>query len=84
MKPQREERTLKCASPKEIAAWREAARVSRLETEAGFCTDCTPEYARKQRACGRCVYPEVKFAIDEDGFIMGFWPRRIITRVVVG
>ena len=36
--------------------------------------DCLPEYQRRMCAARRCERPEVRFRVDEDGFIEGYLP----------
>lgn len=38
---------------------------------AYFCTDCTPEFAKKHRRTGTCNHPNIVFKFDKDGFIEG-------------
>lgn len=57
-------RTPNCATPEQYQAWRQIARRI-LPGNAGFCEDCTPEYAVEMRLQGRCEHPEIIF--DEHG-----------------
>jgi len=53
-----------CTDKETYAAWREAARKS-FPGEAGFCTDCTPDYQAEMIAAGRCENPWIKFDYQE-------------------
>ena len=60
-----------CATPKQFAVWKQAARQHRPHPKVGFCEDCTKEYQTRMIAEGRCENPHVWFCIDEDGFEHG-------------
>jgi hypothetical protein len=62
----------KCATDEQYREWREAARNSRPSISAWFCTDCTPAYQKKMLAQEKCVRPEIKFKLDEDGGHAGY------------
>jgi hypothetical protein len=68
----REEANYKCATDEQYREWREAARNSRPSISAWFCTDCTPAYQKKMLAQEKCVRPEIKFKLDEDGGHAGY------------
>jgi len=38
---------------------------------SGVCVDCTPEYQQRMKDEGRCEYPDVTFALDNDGQLCG-------------
>ena len=57
---------LSCVAPEEYNLWLEAAKIAG-PGGAGFCTDCTPEYAAKMRDAGKCDHPEIIFAHNGDG-----------------
>ena len=61
----------KCATYKQYREWREAARHIPPSYSAWFCTDCTPAYQKEMIAKGKCVRPEIKFKLDEDGGLAG-------------
>lgn len=55
-----------CTDKATYAEWHEAARRS-PPGEAGFCTDCTPEYQARMIEEGKCENPWIKFELyDED------------------
>lgn len=54
-----------CTDKETYAEWREAARKS-FPGEAGFCTDCMPEYQEQMIAEGRCENPWIKFDYQEN------------------
>lgn len=60
-------KTPKCSTPEQFREWVRAARMAK-PGYAGFCTDCTPAYARLMRKDGRCEHPEVRFRSNGDGF----------------
>ena len=62
----------KCATYKQYREWREAARHIPPSYSAWFCTDCTPAYQKEMIAKGKCVRPEIKFKLDEDGGHAGY------------
>lgn len=43
----------------------------------GYCQHCTPAYQRRMKAEGRCLHPDVKFSLSEDGFEGGRPPAPI-------
>lgn len=53
-----------CTDKETYAAWREAARKS-FPGEAGFCTDCTPDYQAEMITAGRCENPWIEFDYQE-------------------
>lgn len=55
----------------EFASWATMAAFTGGCYESGFCTDCTPEYKAKMLAANRCEHPEIRFCLDQDGFIQG-------------
>ena len=55
-----------CSSLFDWMMWKEAARRC-LPGPAGFCEDCTPDYAASMRACGRCEHPEIVFTEEGQG-----------------
>lgn len=57
--------TPRCASKEIYTEWRKAAYKSR-PGEAGFCTDCTPEYQTQMIAENRCEHPWIEFDYRED------------------
>ncbi len=59
------ERTPMCTDAQTYEEWREAARRS-PPGDAGFCTDCTPEYQQLMALNNRCDHPWVKFKLYED------------------
>ena len=64
----------KCATYKQYREWREAARRNSPSYSAWFCTDCTPAYQKEMVAKGKCVRPEIRFKLDEDGGHAGYMP----------
>jgi len=64
----------KCATDKQYREWREAARRSHPSFSAWFCTDCTPTYQKEMIAKEKCVRPEIRFKLDEDGGQAGYVP----------
>lgn len=54
-----------CTDEATYEAWREAARRS-PPGDAGFCTDCTPNYQQQMIANDRCEHHWVKFKMVED------------------
>lgn len=71
----------RCVDSKAYLNWLEAASVTwhrnnpqgdRYHAAPPFCRDCTPGYAEKMRRARLCDHPQVKFKIDEDGFVAGF------------
>lgn len=59
------ERTPMCTDAQTYDEWRDAARKS-PPGEAGFCTDCTPDYQQMMIANNRCDHPWVKFKLYEE------------------
>lgn len=57
----------RCTTPSQFKKWMEVARIIK-PGRAGFCEDCTPEYAAKMRSCGMCEQPQIIFA-DGDGCV---------------
>lgn len=53
-----------CADRQTYAEWHDYARRS-PPGEAGFCTDCTPEYQARMIAEGRCENPWIEFEMHE-------------------
>ncbi len=39
-----------------------------------FCKDCTPAYAERMRACGRCEQPDVRFGMSRNEGLFGYLP----------
>ena len=64
----------KCATYKQYREWRESARSIPPSFSAWFCTDCTPAYQKEMLAQGKCVRPEIRFKLDEDGGHAGYVP----------
>lgn len=56
--------TPSCTNKELYAEWRKAARQS-APGEAGFCTDCMPEYQEQMIAEGRCENPWIEFEYRE-------------------
>ncbi len=56
--------------------WRELASITNLQGSRGFpayCVDCTPAYAARMQAEGRCENPDPRFSWqrgDEDGRVI--------------
>ena len=70
----------KCATDEQYREWREAARNSRPSISVWFCTDCTPAYQKKMLAQEKCVRPDIRFKLDEDGGHAGFVPSLVNAR----
>ena len=80
-----------CATTQQINVWR-GATFNRKEmrweggfssakvrvAKDGFCSDCTPEFQRKHKEIGDCTNPRVVFERDEDGFISGVLPKKVM------
>jgi len=57
-----------CATAKQYMSWLSIAR--RVPPwRAGFCEDCSQEYADRMGDEGRCEHPEIVFDHDGDGCI---------------
>ena len=65
---------LMCFTPAQWALWRAASRAPGLRHPVHPCTDCTAEYQAEMLMAKRCMYPEVTFFKDSDGFISGHFP----------
>lgn len=74
-------RTPKCATPLQYAAWKQLARRI-LPGHAGFCEDCTPEYAAEMRLCGLCEHPEVIFDHNGDGKLPTYYQLRKLEQLL--
>ena len=61
-----------CVSAEKFEKWRDAAGYA--IPKAGFCGDCLPEYQRDMMRVGKCSHPEIRFLLDEDGFMEGVSP----------
>lgn len=64
-----------CTDKETYAEWRDAARRS-PPGEAGFCTDCTPEYQNQMIAEGRCENSWIKFNMNDEEEL----PPEVLTR----
>lgn len=66
----------KCFTPHQYTLWRMTARQINPGL-MGPCTDCTPERHRQMLDEWRCERPLVRFRVDADGMIEGYypWPR---------
>lgn len=63
-----------CAEANQFRLWIAAMKkCSERPWQAGFCEDCTPEFAEKHRALGTCERPFIKFRVDKDGFVEGYY-----------
>lgn len=56
----------KCSTPEQFRYWVAAARHV-PPGRAGFCEDCTQEYATEMRLCELCEHPEIIFDENGDG-----------------
>jgi hypothetical protein len=58
--------------------WRAAAHQAKPKGCKGheWCCDCTPAFQAQQLRQGKCTHPEVRFCVDEDGWLQGFVPTR--------
>lgn len=54
-----------CTDKDTYAEWRDAARRS-PPGDAGFCTDCTPDYQERMISEGRCENTWIKFHMHEE------------------
>jgi hypothetical protein len=68
----------KCSSTEQFYAWKAIARIVK-PGRAGFCEDCTPEYAAVMRATGRCEHPEIVFDSHGDGCVPTSYKLRSAT-----
>ena len=67
-----------CTPRNVYVLWRDVARTGGIAPGiAGFCTDCLPDWKRKNLREGSCNNPHVKFRVDEDGFVEGYVPGKI-------
>lgn len=64
-------RVPKCSTPEQYFAWVEVARIV-PPGKAGFCTDCTPEYAALMRSIGLCENTFIEFDKDGDGYVPAY------------
>ena len=66
-----------CVSVKQFGVWMEVAEIDPpfLKAGSGFCEDCLPDYQRRMKFEGRCSHPEIRFLVDNDGFIDGVSPE---------
>jgi hypothetical protein len=55
----------------QFVSWMATARITGGCYEAGYCTDCTPEYKARMTVANRCEHHEIRFTWDQDGFIQG-------------
>ena len=60
-----------CCDAERYGLWKLAARNSKPDPSAGFCTDCTPTYQAKMKKQKRCENTDIYFIVDVDGWITG-------------
>lgn len=61
-------------SEQQFVQWVQLASTARTNGKSamiGYCRDCTPEYAERMRREKRCIQPQVVFAEEEDGEVVG-------------
>lgn len=58
-------------SKKQWVEWNKCNEVASIHGgKDNFCHDCMPDYAKRMRTCGRCLYHEIKF-YDVNGGVIG-------------
>lgn len=61
-----------CSTPEEAAEWAvNAKRATESKLDAGFCSDCTPEYQATMITQGRCENPNVRFVNSRKFGVVG-------------
>lgn len=68
--------TPKCFTREQYAFWKVSAREA-SPGPLGPCVDCTPANQRQMLREERCERPGIKFRVDADGLLEGYYPRDV-------